>query len=163
MGMTCSLQRVRENELDKLLRNPAHFPEFDERKVPASHLCDIDKAWHGLHFLFTGTAFEGKEPFCFLLCGGAPLMNEETETTAIALRPTQVNAFADAISQFSEQELRSRFAPAVMMSQDIYPAIWDRDPREDDTFGYLLENFHILRKFLHIAAAENDAILVSIG
>ena len=28
---------------------------------------DIDKAWHGLHFLLTGTADEGDEPACFLV------------------------------------------------------------------------------------------------
>lgn len=31
---------------------------------------DLEKAWHGLQFLFTGTAWEGDEPACYLVRGG---------------------------------------------------------------------------------------------
>jgi hypothetical protein len=31
---------------------------------------DIDKGWHGLHFLFTGTADGGEERACYLVRGG---------------------------------------------------------------------------------------------
>src|SRR5687768_13192892 len=34
---------------------------------------DLDKAWHGLHFLFTGTAWEGAPPECFLVSGGTEI------------------------------------------------------------------------------------------
>lgn len=163
MGLTCSLQRISENELDELLQNPAYFEEFCERKVSASHFCGIDKAWHGLHFLFTGTAYKGEEPLCFLLVGGTLVAGEYEENAMRALRPAQVKDFSGAISQLSPEELRARFDPAAMTEADIYPEIWERDPREDDTFGYLLQDFHSLRKFLEKAAAANDAVLISIG
>src|SRR5687768_15824950 len=46
-----------ESEADDLLSR--YPPNPDE--------LDLDKAWHGLHFLFTGTEWEGDEPACFLV------------------------------------------------------------------------------------------------
>ena len=43
--------------------------------------------------------------------------------------------------EIDEPEFRRRFVPAAMMKADIYPAIWDRDPAEDDTLGYLCDYF----------------------
>src|SRR5688500_6275073 len=34
---------------------------------------DLDKAWHGIHYLLTGTAWEGAEPLNFLVAGGRPV------------------------------------------------------------------------------------------
>ena len=31
---------------------------------------DLDKAWHGIHYLLTGTAWAGAEPLNFIVCGG---------------------------------------------------------------------------------------------
>ena len=31
---------------------------------------EVDKAWHGLHFLLTGTAWEGDFPLNFIVSGG---------------------------------------------------------------------------------------------
>src|SRR5574339_1168659 len=39
---------------------------------PETHL-DLDKAWQPLHFLLTGTAWEGEEPACYLVRGGEEL------------------------------------------------------------------------------------------
>src|SRR5829696_7547426 len=33
-------------------------------------LGNFEKSWHGLHFLLTGTAWEGEPPLNFLLAGG---------------------------------------------------------------------------------------------
>ena len=36
-------------------------------------LVDLDKAWHGVHYLLTGTAWEGEPPLNFVVEGGADL------------------------------------------------------------------------------------------
>ena len=65
---------------------------------------DIDKAWHGLHFLFTGTADEGDEPACFIVRGGEPL---DDDGYARALRPDAVAGFARFVESLSRPELAS--------------------------------------------------------
>src|SRR5678815_1198617 len=52
---------------------------------------DVDKAWHGLHFLSTGTADGGSAPANYHAEGGAEL---DDEGHARALRPRQVQALA---------------------------------------------------------------------
>src|SRR5687768_13754481 len=53
----------------------------------------LDKAWHGLHFLFTGTADGGEEPACFLLAGGEDV-GDDDDLLARLLSPEQVREFA---------------------------------------------------------------------
>jgi hypothetical protein len=101
MGVTCTLYRAPENEIQRLIHDPASLGDFldpddgsaprarvvqpkgllglvlrlfpititeavsesgapAEASVPdADRSIDLDKGWHGLHFLFTGTAEEG--------------------------------------------------------------------------------------------------------
>src|SRR5215211_327988 len=52
---------------------------------------NLDKAWHGLHFLLAGTADGGTEPACYLLSGGEAL-GDNDEMDVRLLRPDQVRA-----------------------------------------------------------------------
>ncbi len=54
----------------------------DEVEIPNLHLVDgegldtdLDKSWHGLHYLFTQTVWEGEPPLNFIVCGGNPVGN----------------------------------------------------------------------------------------
>src|SRR5262245_25984654 len=129
--MTCTLCRATEDDINRLIEEPAavrRFLEGDgagapevrtvrlkgltglvlrllpititevvpERAADASpatdpdRLIDIGKGWHGLHFLFTGSADDGEEPGCFLVRGGEDL---DDNGQARALRPHQVRRF----------------------------------------------------------------------
>jgi hypothetical protein len=50
-----------------------------------------------------------------------------------------------------------------MMEQEIYPTIWDRDPKDDDALGYLVEYFAVLRRFISEAAGRGLGIVVTIS
>jgi hypothetical protein len=67
---------------------------------------DIEKAWHGLHFLLTGTADEGEEPACYLLRGGEDL---DDEGVTRALRPGQVQQFSQYLSALDADDLARRY------------------------------------------------------
>jgi hypothetical protein len=120
---------------------------------------DLDKSWHGLHYLFTGTADNGDEPGCFLLRSGEYLGDEEIgNIIPHVLRPAQVQQFARFLSQLSEMELRTRYDPARMMKLEIYPEVWNRNGESE--LQYLLGAFKDLREFVGIAAVEGDAVIV---
>src|SRR5581483_8450775 len=119
-------------------------PQVEWSPPPAGEEIDLDKAWHGIHFLLTDTDWEGDEPLCYLLTGGTEVGSVDVGYgPARALSSAQVKRFAEAVSGLTVDALRSRFDPARMMSLDIYPTIWDRDPAEDDTFGYLVEYYNV--------------------
>jgi hypothetical protein len=57
---------------------------------------------------------------------------------------------------------RARFAPQEMMRLEVYPEIWDRDPAEDDTLGYLVEYTGQLRATLASVVERGHGLLVTI-
>jgi hypothetical protein len=198
MGMTCSLRRVSEDEIRRLLESPDEVADFllgDETPPPsprrrgllgfllrltpisiedpgertppdrpAHDEIDIDKAWHGLHFLFTRTAWEGDLPAAFLLCGGDELGGGEEigQGPPRAHRPEAVQRIAEFLAHLSREELERRFDPARMKQLEIYPdVIWTRPAAPGDSpLEYLLANFDSLKIFLAGVAARGDGVIV---
>ena len=123
---------------------------------------DIERGWHGLHFLFTGTANEGDEPACYLVRGGEDLDNEGN---ARALRPDQVRRFAAYLDTLTPAELARRYDPARMTKLEIYPdAIWNRPSAlRESPLGWLTECFTDVQQFVKKAAASGDGLIINIS
>ena len=135
-------------------------PPRDEPYEPREDELDIDKAWHGLHFLLTGTEWGGEPPLDFIASGGREVGDEDVGYgPARALTSAQVREIAAALEPITPEELATRFDPERMMKLDIYPGIWDRDP-EEDTLGYLLEYFAALTAFVRRGADADCGMLV---
>lgn len=164
MGIVCALRRVSDTQIAELLQNPQRVLDFlsdvEELNYGDTEI-DLDKAWHGIHFLLTGSAENGEEPLNFLL-DGEPIGTEDVGYgPARAFRSTQVAAIDAALSAISNDDFRERFNPTRMTQENIYPSIiWNRDPKEDDTLGYLVEYFGQLKSFVRNARDKEDGFLV---
>ena len=124
-------------------------------------LGDLDKSWHGIHYLLTGSADESGTPLQFLVAGGTDVGDEDVGYgPPRAFTSAEARAIASALSGVSDDELRSRFAPEAMMRAEIYPEIWDRDPKDDDTLGYLMEYVAILREAMATVTSRGHGLLV---
>lgn len=124
---------------------------------------DLDKAWHGIHFLLTGSDWEGDPPLNFLVAGGTPVGDIDVGYgPARVFRSNEVAEIYKALGNLQEDDLRQRFQPDVMTKKDIYPTIWDRNPKDDDSLGYLLEYFAKLKKFVSDAADKGLGIVVTL-
>jgi hypothetical protein len=119
----------------------------------------LDKAWHGIHFLLTGTAWKGDPPLNFLLVGGRRVEDFETAHTFTA---AETQGIAAALARVDDAELRRRFAPEEMMRLEIYPEIWDRDPANEDPLGYLLEMVAVLRQGLGLVVGRGHGLLLTL-
>lgn len=162
MSMICNLRQVDVAEIDDLLSHPEHIGDvLDSDKAGPGGELDLDKAWHGIHFLLTGSAWEGDEPLCYLIAGGQEVGDEDVGYgPARVLRPKEVAQFDAALAAISLDDFRRRFDPTAMMAQQIYPEIWDRDPREDDTLGYLAEYFDMLKTIVRNSAQMQKGLIV---
>jgi hypothetical protein len=141
-------------------RGSAETPD-DWRPRSAGEELDVDKAWQGIHFLLTGTALEGDPPLNFILGGGEWLGDVDVGYgPARAFKSHEVQAIAAALNGVPPESLRERFDPKTMMDDEVYPEIWDRDPAEDDTLGYLLHNYDDLRAFVRRRAERREGMLV---
>lgn len=119
---------------------------------------DVDKAWHGIHFLLTGTDWEGDEPLCYLVRGGKEVGDIDVGYgPARALESAQVKQFSDGLAQVSEQDLRARFDADKMASLSVYPTIWEEG---DEALEYLLEYFGELKSFVHETAEKRMGLVV---
>ena len=113
---------------------------------------DVDKAWHGIHYLLTGTADEGQPPWSFLVSGGRDVGDLDVGYgPARVFTAAETKAIYEALSSLTEDDLRSRFNPADMTAKEIYPEIWSRGSPDEETIGYLIEYFRLLRGFLQQA------------
>ena len=162
MSMICSLRQADEAEIDQLLADPEQIVDFlEEEAAESDGEIDLDKAWHGIHFLLTGSAWEGDAPLGYLIAGGEEIGDEDVGYgPARALRPGEVANFDAALAAISRDDFRRRFDPTVMMKQQIYPEIWDRRPDDDDSLGYLTEYFEALKAFVHNSRGNNKGLII---
>lgn len=125
---------------------------------------DLDKAWHGIHYLLTGTAWEGESPSNFLVRGGTEVGDIDVGYgPARVLTAAETREALNAVNELSDKDLKVRFDPQDMLAKEIYPEIWSRDPEEDDTFEYLTEYFQVLRGFLNQTVDEGLGIVVYVS
>ena len=202
MGLTCSLHRASETEIQRLLAEPDAVASFlypEEGSTPkvrevrpkgvlgwllrltpikieevvsdgavAIHppdpgrSIDIDQSWHGLHFLFTGTANEGDEPACYFVRGGEDL---DDEGHARALRPDKVRRFAMYLDTLTPAELARRYDATRMTKLEIYPdAIWTRSFAPDKSpLGWLTGCYAEVQQFVKTVAASGDGLIINIS
>ena len=123
LGWLMKLSPVRVFETDPDAAPPRDYDPATDRPH-----CDLEGVWHGLHFLFTGTAWEGDEPGCYLIRGGEEIgeADELGYSVLHALSPAQVQQFSAFLHGLSRAELERRFNPARMMELEIYPEHWTR-------------------------------------
>ena len=123
-------------------------PDF-EMSPPEGLTTDLDKAWHGIHYLLTKTAYEGQPPGNFVVSGGREVGDVEVGYgPARVLTSRETRDARDLLNSQDDDQLRGRFDPEDMVAKEIYPEIWTRDP-QDETLGYLTEYVRILRGFLN--------------
>ena len=128
-----------------------------------NELC-IDKAWHGIGFLLTGSAWEGNELLNFLVSGGEPIEGTDSGYGEDRLFTSdEVKKIDEALQGISKEDFESRFDSAKMMKEDIYPTIWDRPKEEDDTLGYISEYFGELKRYIHRTCEQNMGMIVGLS
>lgn len=126
---------------------------------------DLDQAWHGIHYLLTGTAWEGDLPRGFLVSGGTPAGHlDAAYGPARVLTATETRAVYDVLQALSHEELQARFDPEDMLAKQIYPGrIWAQKAEEEDTFRYLLQYLGRLRSFLERAVDSNVGLVIYVS
>ena len=161
MGMIGCFASVSTETLDHLRQEPDAIEDFlypDDGDSEPPNCVDVDKAWHGIHYLLTGQADGGPHPLGLAVFGGEEFGPEVGYGPARFLSPSQVAEVAEALSTLSVDALGQRFNPEDMEAKKIYPdVIWVRD--RQDAFEYLLENYQQLVVLYRDAAARGDGML----
>jgi hypothetical protein len=171
MEMLCTLRSLTENQRQQLLAHPDKLEEFlddeeDFGDAEGARFLDLDigETWHGLQYLMTGSAWEGKAPLDFLVRGGEDVGDiPSDEGTARVLTADEVKALSKALDALPEKTLGGRYDATKMQAEDIYPGMWEEPPEDMDPKEELLSYFEELKKFMAAVAKRGHGLLVFIG
>ena len=158
MSMICYLREADESQIDQLLADPESIHDLLEEE---SGEVELGKAWHGIHFLLTGSEWEGEEPLCYLVRGGEEVGDEDVGYgPARVLRPNQVARWAAALLAILADEMRRRYDQQAMLKAEIYPQMGWHVP---EALGYLLEYYGALSSFVEQARDRGKGAIIHIG
>jgi hypothetical protein len=149
MSMIGNFCLISDDQLISLLARPDDVVDvIDAADETGDDALCIEKAWHGLHFLFTETAWDGDEPLNFVVSGGDNIGDVDVGYgPARGFTAQQVCAIVDALEKVSNDDLRARFNGKEMDEQEIYPQIWERDNLQGlDMLMQSLSSLRILLK-----------------
>lgn len=86
----------------------------DERSdQPSTDWVDLDKAWHGVHFLLTGSAYDVTGTLGAAVMGGRPVGEDDGYGPPRLLEQPEVAEVAEALSNLGDAWLRARFETGV--------------------------------------------------
>jgi hypothetical protein len=158
LGWLLRLTPITIEEVD-----PDAVPPQGANLVPPESHFDLDKAWQPLHFLLTGTAWEGEEPACYLVRGGEDLIEDDElgYSSIRALTPDQISRFDEFLSTQSHEALRQRFDHQKMVALEIYskPTRARDSTSSPDEVLHLLDAFDALRSFVAVVAQRGDGAI----
>ena len=155
MGIAWVGYRCEPAEAVTILDDPERVDELLESEDGA-RLLDLDKSWHGLHWLLTGSPDPTAAPVSAAICGGEEVGEDLGYGPPRLLSPDAVQSVAVALGAIDVESLKARLDPAAMAQAEVYPAIWD----EDDIFDeYLAPSFQDLCDFYAAAAAASEAVI----
>jgi hypothetical protein len=159
VGIAAFFTSIPPQTLGQLLEDPDEveallYPD-DDSEPPNS--MDLDKAWHGLHYLLTGDPTGGERPLSLAILDGAEVGPELDYGPARYLTADEVKTVAQALAVLTPEALAQRYDPRDMEEKDVYPAIWAEEG--DEGLEYLLMFYSTLQQFYTDAAARGDVVI----
>jgi hypothetical protein len=162
MSMMGNFRALPDEELQALFANPSRVEQLLYESLLGGESngneLDVDKAWQGLHFLLTGSAWEGSYPLNFIVAGGEEVGDDLGYGPARGLTSGDVRTIDAALQPLAPDELGQRFDAERMTELQIYPFGWSHDP--DGEREYLLDFYSDLRAFIRRTAEQGHALLV---
>jgi hypothetical protein len=127
---------------------------------PAPDVLDLHKSWHMLHYLFTGTAWEGAAPANTLLLGGREVGEDLGYGPARIVDARATAEFAAFLAGFTARALKSRLDMKKMKALEIYCAEDDDGASKSELMDDVDANFPLLKDYVTAAAARGNAVAI---
>lgn len=125
----------------------------------APEVLELHKSWQMLHFLFTGTAWDGPAPANTLLKGGREVGDDLGYGPARIVSAREASAFAAFLAPLQADALRRKLDVRKMAALDIYCA---DDPSDEGAVSELEDDlehyFPALQHYVQAAAARRDGL-----
>jgi hypothetical protein len=158
MSMIGMFVATTDEDLDALLEEPGAIEPYLRADEDGRRTLDVDKAWHGIHFLLTGDAWDGEPPLDFIIGGGESIGDIDLGYgPARAFDSEAVRELARALAPITVEKLFERWDRGAIFEAELYGV----DP--DDRAGgveYLGGHFERLKAFVGAAARDGLGLIV---
>jgi uncharacterized protein DUF1877 len=160
--MIGNLRPASDAEIQRLLANPAEITRFlYGAESDDSDRVVLDKAWHAIHFVLTGSRLGGDEPLNFLVSEGTPVGEVDVGYgPARALTSNQVRHIAAALTSIEPDLIAGRVDVKQLDDHAIYPGNWQRNGYGVD---YVVSNYREMRDFVIRAAERGHGMILYIN
>ncbi len=149
---------VEPAQFEQLRKNPESLAKAFFSK--GEQAIKLDKDWHGIHFLLTGTAWDVNGEAGQAILGGKDFGEDLGYGPARVLSVAQVKAVAEALARNSSESLSARFNPEAMTRAEIYPTvIWNREGAQ--ALASLLNSYSALVTFYRRAAEKGQLVVIA--
>lgn len=159
MGMIWVGYRRDEDEARAILADEERIDELLESDNDRS--VDLDKAWHGIHWLLTGSEWSTQGPLAQVILGGEELGEDIGYGPGRLLPASEVADVADALDALDLATLGERFDAAAMSAASIYPDVWRSEPAAE-LVEWLVGEVKDLRTFYRTAADRGEAVIQTV-
>ena len=121
---------------------------------------DLEKSWHGLHYLLTGSADQPKGVLGQAIFGGREVGEDIGYGPARILSRDEVKGIAAALAVVTPATLAARYDAVTMDRLNIYPTVWTRDGPEG--LRWLQNDLPGLQSFYRKAADSGSEVILLI-
>ncbi len=160
--MLGNVRAASDTEITRLLANPGEITRF--LYGSGADKCDrlvLNRSWHAIHFVLTGSRLGGESPLNFLASEGTPVGEVDVGYgPARVLNSQQVRELASALILIEPDEVARRVDPRRFDEEEIYPGNWG-DNGYDANF--VQANYRELRDFVLRAAQQGQGLIVYIN
>ena len=115
---------------------------------------DVDKQWHAIHYLLTGSPDPVDGPLGIIMGEYEDVGEDQGYGPAWFIPPEAINASHEALRALGDDELRERYDPAAMVRDKVYIAEALAEEGEEG-LGFLLEDLQRLRAFVRAGAERS--------
>ena len=158
-SMIMKLYVVDGDKMSVIEKDAARRRALVSETKPARML-SIEKTWNGIDFLLTGTNKTDQGPRSWVIYGRRQIGEDMGYGPPGILTPDEVKQVAALLKEETPEKLASRYDPALMDKQKIYPEIWVSEGKNG--LDWLLDYYRQLVSFYENAAKNGQGILIII-
>ena len=160
--MIGNLRPVSDAEIARLLANPADITRFLYGSAAGEgDRVVLNKAWHAIHFVLTGSRLGGAEPLNFLVDQGTPVGEVDVGYgPARVLTSEQVRKLAEALHTIGPDDVADRVDLKRFDDEAIYPGNWQRNGYSVD---YVVGHYRDMRELISRAAQNGQGLILYIN
>ncbi len=157
MGMVWVVRAASDDDVVSLRADPESIYDFvnPEDLSPDYQILDLDKQWHAVHFLLTGSAGPVDSPLSFILGTYEEVGPDHGYGPAWFIPSEAIRAFHSALAKHSDEEWARRYDASTAVAEQVYLAETLADEGEE-ALTFLQSDIARLRSFVRKAVEAGN-------